>query len=98
MGTDVRKEVKQRIENYKKALKYLDSCKTFTYDNLVKANQIAGSPIPEPDLQRMWEQSKYILPTGGEPGGTESLRQTMRNTLIESISAFENLANELGKK
>ena len=56
MGTNAKKEVKQWAQNYKKALKYLDSCRTFTYDNLVKANQIAGSPIPESDLRQMWEQ------------------------------------------
>ena len=98
MGTDIRKEVKQRVKNYKKALKYLDSCTTFTYDNLVKVNRIAGSPITESDLQRMWQQSNYILSTGGHPGGTESLRQTMRSTLIEGISTFESLANQLDKK
>jgi len=97
MGTDVRKEFKQRAEDYKKALKYLDSCSTFTYDNLVKVNQIAGSPVPEVDLQRMWEQSRYILTTD-QASGVEFLRQTMRSTLIEGISAFEDTARELGKK
>jgi hypothetical protein len=98
MGIDARKEAKRIAENYKKALKYLDKCKNFTYDDLVKTNQIAGSPMSEPDLQRMWEQSQYILPIGGEPGGAESLRKMMRNTLIESISAFETIVQELGKK
>lgn len=97
MGTDVRKKVEQRVENYRKALKYLDSCSTFTYDNLVKANQIAGSPIPESDLQRMWKQSPLVLPTGGKPGEVEFIHQKMRSTLIEGISVFERLARELGK-
>jgi len=98
MGIDAKKEAKRISESYKKALKYLDKCQNFTYDDLVKTNQIAGSPMSESDLKRMWEQSQYILPIGSEPGGVESLRKMMRNTLIESISAFETIVQELGKK
>jgi len=98
MSLNIREELKQKAENCRKALKYLDGCTTLTYDNTVKANQIAGTRIPEFELRRVWEQSKFILPTDTDAGGVDFVRQTMRNSLIEAISLFEETAQKLGEK
>ena len=94
MGSEVN-YLRQTVENYKQALKYLDECGELTYEKLVEANRIAGIDMPESQLIGMWEQADCILPTGGEPGGKEFLRFQMRDTLIESIATFEALTDKL---
>ena len=83
------------MENYRSALKYLDSCGDLTYEKLREAWRISGVDMPESQLRQQWSQADFILPTGGRPGGKESLRFMMRNTLIESIATFESLADRL---
>ena len=95
MGTEVARELKQRVDNYKRALKYLDECGDLTYDKLHEANRISGGDMADSRLRAMWEQADTILPTHGQPGGKEFLRFQMRNSLIEGIATFESLAGKL---
>lgn len=95
MGSEVSRKARQMVENYKRALKYLDECGELTYEKFVEANRIAGVDVSESQLRAMWDQAKYILPTGGQPGGTEYLRFQMRNTLIEGMATFDSVADKL---
>jgi hypothetical protein len=95
MSSEAVRNVRQQVENYRRALKYLDGCGDLTYEKLREAWQIAGVDMPESQLRQQWSQADYILPTGGRPGGKESLRFMMRNTLIEAIATFESLADKL---
>jgi hypothetical protein len=96
MASEIAQDFRQRVENYKRALKYLDECGDLTYDKILEATQIASFDMPESQLRAMWEQADDILPSSGQPGGKESLRFVMRNKLIEGIAAFESVADELG--
>ena len=96
MGNEVSKKTRQIVENYTRALKYLDECGELTYEKLVEANRIAVVDMSEAQLRTMWEQADYILPTGGQPGGKENLRFQLRNTLIKGIAAFGELSDKLG--
>ncbi len=91
VGSDAR----NRAENYRKAVRYLDTCGELTLDKLRKATQIAGVEM-ESDLRRMWSQADAVLPRMGEPGGKEFVRFTVRKTLLEGIQTFDALAKQLG--
>jgi hypothetical protein len=97
VSSETVRKVRQQVENYRSALKYLDGCGDLTYEKLREAWHIAGVNMPESQLRQQWSQADYILPTGGQPGGKESLRFMMRNTLIESIATFEALADRLAE-
>ena len=96
MSIEAGREARQRAENYRRALKYLDSVRGFTYENFAEMNRIAGNLYSESDMRRMLAESQYALPTGGEPGGAEFLKMSLRNSLIEGISVFESVADKFG--
>ncbi len=96
MGSEVAKKARQIVENYKRAIKYLDNCGELTFENLAEANRIAGVDMSEVQLRGMWEQADFILPASGRPGGKEFLRFEMRNTLIKGLATFEAVADKLG--
>ena len=85
----VRQMAKQRAENYRKALKYLNSLKVFTYQDFVKLIQMAEIEMAESEIQQTWEMSKMTLP------GAEGLRQIYRETLTVGIDTFQKIADEL---
>ena len=97
MASETAQEARQRVDNYKRALKYLDECGDLTYLKLREANRIAGVDMSDLELRSMWAQADFIMHKGGQPGGKESLRFVMRKTLIEGIAIFEALADELGE-
>jgi hypothetical protein len=82
---------KERVDHYKRALKYLDGCGPLTIDKLRESQQIAGTPVPETQLRQMWDSAAIILSSNNEPGGHEYLRTAMRKTLTEGISLFQKL-------
>jgi hypothetical protein len=96
MAGEAARQTRQRLDGYKRALKYLDECGDLTLDKMREANRIARVDMPEFQLRALWEQADCVLPTDGHPGGHESMRFHMRNTLIEAIAAFEALADKLG--
>ena len=81
---------------YKQALKYLDEAKHLNAEILQEANRIAGSPLSSSEMKSMIDQSAFMLPTGGGPGGLEALRDSLRSTLVQGIRTFDALADELG--
>ena len=91
-GKEMAADMAQRAKNYKRALKYLDSCKHFTYKDLLETNKIAGNIMSESKLKQMWGMSKKTME------GSEGHRQILRNTLIEGITTFESVADKIGKK
>lgn len=92
------REARQRAKNYKQALKYLDECGAFTIEEFREVHRIGGIDIPESKLRSIWKEADYMLPIGGQPGGTETLRRIMRDELIRSIAIFEELAEELAEE
>jgi hypothetical protein len=96
MSSNVGKEARQRAENYKKALKYLDTCGTLDYGKFSEINKIAGYPFTEEQIRQQIAQSDFMLPIGGKPGGMEALKQIIRETLVQGESTFGSLADKLG--
>ena len=96
MSSAIGREARQRVDNYKRALKSLDECGDLTFIKLREAVRIAGVDLSESQHRAMWDQADNILPTGGKPGGKEFLRFQMRNTLIQGIATFEAVADKLG--
>jgi len=93
----VRGAVEEKIKNYKRALKYLDSCGELSYEKLCEAHRIAGLEAPESELRMMWQQSVHVIGRPGRPGGTEFLRGQIRSTLIEAIDTFKDLSGKLSR-
>jgi hypothetical protein len=96
MASQVAREARQRVKNYKQALKYLDSCGEFTFEKYCKTNQIATLDMSDSKLRALWDQADFILPMDGMPGGKEAVRFLMRDSLIEGITTFESLSDKLG--
>jgi hypothetical protein len=80
---------------YKQALKFLDESTQLNAEVLQEANRIAGCPFSPLDMQRNIEQSAFMMPAGGQPGGLEALRDRMRSTLAEGIKTYDALADKL---
>jgi hypothetical protein len=90
-GTRVESSLSQRANNYRKAVKYLDSCGPFNEEKLREANRIAGNPLTEDDVHRFVQTAPSMLSTGGKRGGMEGVRDEMRKSLTEGIAVFGSL-------
>lgn len=93
------KEARKRIKNYKRALKFLDNCREFTYDKFIEVQHILGVANPESDPQTMrtWESRVHILPGPGHSGGADAVRMVIKDTCIQGIAAFEEICQKLDK-
>lgn len=91
------KDTKKKIKNFKKAVRYLDRCGEFEFDNFIEAHRIAGTNAQESELRQMWGQAKLVLPGPGHPGGTESLRHVTRDSFTSAIDEAEKLVNMMRK-
>ena len=89
MSSKVVKEAQKKIENYKKALKFLQGLKSFTYEDYVKAIRMAGVDMAESEMRQQWDMAKMTI------YGTESLRQTQIEVLREGIQVFEEVVKKL---
>jgi hypothetical protein len=83
------KKARELVENYKRALAYLNGVSEMTYDNFRQAIHLAGNPVPESEIRQQWEMAKMTLQ------GTESLRQTYREVWEKGIEVFGQIAREL---
>ena len=81
-----------KVKKYKEALKYLEECAGFTYEDVSRINEIAGNPIEELKLRQMWNISIDTI------AGKEGFKQTLRDTLVEGIEAFESVAKRIEKQ
>jgi hypothetical protein len=96
MASQAGKMLVERIGKYRKAIKYLDSCGEVTLEKLQKAHDIAGADMSSSQLQSMWQQAQFVMPSPGQPGGKEYLRVQMKKALEEGISTFGGLARKMG--
>jgi hypothetical protein len=92
---DIVKRTKQTIENYEKAVKYLDECNEFDFDGLLEAHRIAGTEAKESDLREMWSEAKLVLPGPNNVGGVQSLQKITRDSLTSAITEFQKLVDQL---
>jgi lipoate synthase len=90
MSSSVAKEARQRAENYKKALEFLERLQSFTYDDYVKSIKMAGIDMTESEMRQQWNTAEMTIP------GPKILRQTQIEVLREGIRVFEEVANKLG--
>lgn len=88
---------KQTIENYEKAVKYLDGCSEWTFDNLIEAHRIAGTDAQESDLREMWSEAKLVLSGPDNLGGVQSLQKITRDSFTAAIVEFQNLVETMQK-
>jgi len=91
--TEVRQHLRELADNYRRAIAYMDNCREWTLEALLETNRISGGNMSEAQCRQTWQDARFIFPDSEDkhPGGTESLRYTMRSTLMEAISTFEGL-------
>ena len=92
---DIVKRTKQTIENYEKAVKYLDECNEFDFDSLLEAHRIAGTEAKGSELREMWSEAKLVLPGPNNLGGVQSLRKITRDSFTEAIIEFQKLVDTM---
>ena len=89
----------QRAKRYRKALAYLDSCGSFTEEKLRKANQLAGDPLTQADIQHLVRSASQMISTDGKRGGMEGAKDELRASLEEGIAVFGSLGDAgIGEK
>lgn len=93
---NVTKETRQKAEDYKRALRYIDGCADFTFEAFLETNRLAGNLMTESEVRRMYQDTAYILPVNGI-SGKEELKKIIRQTLAEGVQVFGDLAVELEK-
>ncbi len=90
---NVIKDTKRKIENFKKAVKYLDECGDFDFDDFKEAYRIAGTNAQESELREMWSEARLVLPGPGHPGGVGSLRQVTRDSFTAAAAEAQKLVD-----
>ncbi len=92
-------KAKNTVENYKRALKFLDECGEWTFEKLKEAHEIARIDVPDYQLRSEWSDAlAVVFPSKGRPGGTELLRYLMKKELKEAIPILNAFARKLGVK
>jgi hypothetical protein len=94
---EVIESTKQKIVSIEKAIKYLDDCEEFNFESYQECYRIAEVEQKESQLQHMWSQSKFVLPSDGLPGGVSALRQITRDSFVESIEQLQKLVDLMEK-
>jgi len=90
MSSNVAKEARQRAENYRKALRFLEGLQSFTYEDYVKSIKIAGIEMAESETRQQWNMTQMMI------GGAESLKQVQIESLRKGIEVFDEVARKLG--
>lgn len=88
MSNYIAMEARQKADNFKEALQFLESLQNFTYPDYVKVIEIAGIEMPESEMRQQWKMSEMTIP------GVESLRKTQIEVLREGIKMFEEIAQK----
>jgi len=89
------KDTKRQIEDFKKAVKHIDECGDFDFDDFKETNRIAGTNAQESELLEMWSEARLVLPGPGHPGGVESLRQVTRDSFIAAAAEAQKLVDKM---
>jgi lipoate synthase len=90
MGSNIAMEARQRADNYRRALQFLEGLQNFTYADYTKSIKMAGIEMTESEMRQQWNMSEMTIP------GTESLRQTQIEVLKEGVRVFGDIAQKLG--
>src|SRR4030042_3002202 len=90
MSSNVVMEARRRVENYSRALRFLEGLHNVTYEDYVNSIRMAGIERAESKMRQQWNMAKMTLP------GTESLRQTQIEVLREGIRVFGEVVQKLG--
>ena len=94
---DVIESTKKKIVSLENAIKYLDDCGEFTFEAYQESYRVADIEQKETQLQHMWSQAKFVLPSGNLPGGVAALRQITRESFVESIDQLQKLVDLMEK-
>jgi hypothetical protein len=94
---EIIESTKQKIVSLKNAIKFLDECDEFSFEKYQEAYRVADIEQKESQLQHMWSQSKFVLPSDGVPGGVEALRQITRDSFVDSIDQLKKLVDRMEK-
>lgn len=86
---EIKRMARERADNYKKALEYLNGLSKLTYDDFQKMIRMAGIEMSDSEMRQTWDMSKMTLT------GTEGLRQTYREVLEQGIEVFGKIDREL---
>ena len=82
-------KAKELVENYKRALAFLDGVSEWTYANFRHAIRLSGVPMQESEIRQQWQMAEGTLE------GTESLRRIYREVWQEGLEVFSRIAREL---
>ena len=91
MNSSIAIEARQRVENYSKALRFLEDLQSFAYTDYVKAIKMAGIDMTESEMSQQCKMAELTI------SGTESLRLTQIDALKEGIRIFGEVAEKLGQ-
>jgi hypothetical protein len=80
------------VVDYKRALAYLDTCGLFNEQKLRETNRLSGNVMSESDIQMMLGQAQMIMPKATEPGGMESIKATIRDSLETFVQLTDKLS------
>ena len=75
----------ERIKALRSAIDFLTNCGEMRLEKLLTANEMSGFNMPRAQLEQLWEQSRFVLPIGGKPGGAEFMRKKFQDTLAKAI-------------
>lgn len=93
-AADVSGEAKRLVENYQKALEFLDGCpEPITVEGLQEAWRISEAGMDEDAIA---EQYRATVKREGIQGIKE-LRLTLRETLTQGIETFQQVISEIGE-
>ena len=73
------------LDKYRMGLSYLDKCETFDEAKFREFNRITGNRFSDTDIETHLMSAKLMIK------GMEDLKQTLRSTMAEAISAFEEV-------
>jgi DNA-directed RNA polymerase subunit RPC12/RpoP len=84
-GQKVDDEAGRLVDDYKRALAFLESRRRFAYQDYTTSIRMAGIKMTEAEMQQQWSLAKETI------YGSESLRQIQMDVLREGISVFEHV-------
>ena len=82
---------RQLAKWYREGLMYLDRCGPLDEAKLSEFNRMIGGMFSESEIRNFIAQSAMILPSERSQGGTDAVKNGLRETLKEGITTFESL-------
>ena len=82
--------LREKLENVKNAIAYLDSCEDFTFEHMVKADEIAEGGMSHSQLQHLWNRAIAHC------DGSEHVCREVKAALIGVREELTDLADDMG--